>query len=53
MRYHESLVPGVHTVLQDRINKTNKPVLAFLDIVANLQLILQQSLEFLGGMVFD
>ena len=53
MKYHESLVPGVHTVLQNGINETDESVLAFLYIVPNLQLILQQSFEFLWGMMLD
>lgn len=53
MKYHESLVPSVHTVLQNRVNKTDESVLAYLYIVTNLQLVLQQSLEFLWRMVLD
>lgn len=53
LKYHESLIPRVHAVLQDRVNKTNKPVLAFLDIVTDLQLVLQQSLQLLWRVVLD
>lgn len=45
--YHKPLVPRVYTVFEDRINEADQSVFSLFNIVTNLQLILQQSLEFL------
>ena len=50
--YQEPLIPSVHTVLQNRVDQANQSVLALVYIVANLQLVLQQSFELLRRVVF-